>query len=66
MPAETLQRWSAAMSGPQDATAIASMELQADPVELWHALLFILALVLIGESMLGNWYLAPRTSNGSN
>jgi hypothetical protein len=66
MPSETLQRWVAAMSGPEDAAAAASFEQQAEPVELWHALLFILVLVLIGESMLGNWYLAPRTSDGPN
>jgi hypothetical protein len=66
MPAETLQRWGAAMSGPQDATATASVELEADPVELWHALLFILVLLLIAESLLGNWYLAPRTTGESN
>jgi hypothetical protein len=66
MPPETLQRWVAAMSGPQDAQVAADFEQQAEPVELWHALLFILVLVLIGESMLGNWHLAPRTSDGSN
>jgi hypothetical protein len=66
MPAETLQRWVATMSGPRDTTAIAFMEPEPDPVELWHALLFILVLVLIAESLLGNWYLAPRTTGGSN
>ncbi|MEJ2128396.1 MAG: BatA domain-containing protein [Woeseiaceae bacterium] len=66
MPAETLQRWVAAMSGPDDASVAPELELQAEPVELWHALLFILLLVLVGESILGNWYLAPATRSGVN
>jgi hypothetical protein len=66
MPPENLQRWAAAMSGPADAAGLSTFEQQVVPVELWHALLFILALVLIGESMLANWYLTPKTSGGSN
>jgi hypothetical protein len=66
MPPETLQRWTAAMSGPQDAAAALDIEQEAEPLELWPALLFILALVLIAESLIGNWHLAPRTSGGSN
>jgi len=66
MPAETLQRWIDAMNGSNDAAATQPFERQAEPVELWHTLLFILVMVLIAESLLGNWYLAPRTSGGSN
>ena len=66
MPAETLQRWAAAMSGPRDATGVTEFQVEAEPLELWHTLLFILALVLVGESILGNWYLAPATRSGAN
>ena len=66
IPSETLQRWTAAMSGPQDAAAALDIEQEAEPLELWPALLFILALVLLAESIIGNWHLAPRTSGGSN
>jgi uncharacterized membrane protein len=66
MPAETLQRWIDAMNGSNDAAATQPFERQAEPVELWHTLLLILVMVLIAESLLGNWYLAPRTSGGSN
>jgi len=66
MPAETLQSWIDAMNSADDVVSARAFEQQAEPVELWHALLFILFLVLIAESLLGNWYLAPRTSGGSN
>ena len=62
---EVLNRWAEAMGGqssPQVTTTIAQ---DAKPVELWHLLLLILALVLMGESVLGNWHLAPRTSRQS-
>lgn len=66
MPAETLQSWIDATNGAGDVASARAFEQQAEPVELWHALLFILFLVLIAESLLGNWYLAPRTSGGPN
>lgn len=64
--AETLQRWVDTFSGTDPPAGTASFETTTEPVELWHALLFILALVLIAESVLANVYLAPRTSGGSN
>ena len=67
MPAETLQRWVAAMSGPRDTTPAATLQVESEPVELWHALLFILALVVVGESLVGNWHLAPTAPrSGAN
>ena len=58
---ETLLRWEDAMSGPAEAVQSSSAPQEADPVELWHALLFMLVLVLIAESILANVHLAPRT-----
>mgnify|MGYP001817052648 FL=1 len=63
--AATLTRWEAAMSGAAASRETAMPEQQAPPYELWHLLLLILVLVLIAESVLGNAYLAPRTSGGS-
>ena len=60
---ETLQRWVAAMGGQADGAAASSFDIEAEPVELWPVLLFILALVLIAESLLSNFYLTPRTTN---
>jgi len=60
---ETLHRWVAAMGGQTDGAALSPFEIEAEPIELWHVLLFILALVLVAESLLGNAYLTPRTTN---
>ena len=59
----TLQRWVTAMGGQSDAAAIPSFDVEPESVELWHALLLILALVLVAESLLGNLHLTPRTTN---
>ena len=64
--AETLRRWKDALSGGNDSRGAAMPQPEAQSVELWHALLFILVLVLIAESFLANVYLAPRTSSGSS
>lgn len=63
---ETMQRWIAAMSAAAEPGETAAFEQEAEPFELWHALLLILALVLIGESILANAHLTLRTSSGSN
>jgi hypothetical protein len=63
---ETMQRWVAAMSAAAEPGATLTFEQEAEPFELWHALLLILALVLIGESILANAHLTLRTSGGSN
>jgi hypothetical protein len=63
---ETMQRWIAAMSAVAEPGETLAFEQEAEPFELWHALLLILALVLIGESVLANAHLTLRTSSGSN
>jgi hypothetical protein len=61
-----MQRWIAAMSAVAEPGKTLAFEQEAEPFELWHALLLILALVLIGESVLANAHLTLRTSSGSN
>jgi len=57
---EVLDRWQAATSG-QSLTGAGSFSAEeAETVELWHWVLFLLALVVIGESILGNMQLTPR------
>jgi len=63
---ETMQRWIAAMGAAAEPGETLAFEQEAEPFELWHALLLILALVLIGESILANVHLTLRTSGGSN
>ena len=63
---ETMQRWVAAMSAAAEPGETQAYEQETEPSELWHALLLILALVLIGESILANAHLTLRTSGGSN
>jgi hypothetical protein len=65
MAAETRQRWAAAMSGDGATEGTVMLDIEAQPYELWHVLLLVLALVLIAESVLANVYLAPRTTAGS-
>ena len=63
---EVLDRWQDATAGQGPAANIAgSRALEQEPVavELWHWLLLLLALVIIGESVLGNTYLSPRPNN---
>ncbi|MDJ0906556.1 MAG: BatA domain-containing protein [Woeseiaceae bacterium] len=64
--AETRQRWVAAMSGPGATEGTVIPDIEAQPYELWHVLLLLLAVVLIVESILANVYLAPRTTAGSS
>ncbi len=64
--AETRQRWVAAMSGAGTTEGTVMLDIEAQPYELWHVLLLLLAVVLIVESVLANVYLAPRTTAGSN
>jgi hypothetical protein len=33
------------------------------PLEIWKAILFLLVLVLLAESLVGNSYLAPQRGN---
>ena len=56
---ELLDRWQDATARPEEFVAGRSDLVAAEPLELWHWLLFILAMVIIAESILGNAYLAP-------
>jgi len=58
----TLERWRRSASGAAGATGAAPAITASEPIELWRALLIILALVLIGESALGNWRLSPEAA----
>jgi hypothetical protein len=60
---EVLDRWQDATAGQDSAVAVAGSrapDQEPVPTELWHWLLLLLALVIIGESLLGNTYLNPR------
>ena len=59
---EVLDRWQDATVGQSPVVAASGSrapEQEPLPVELWHWLLLLLALVVIGESLLGNTYLTP-------
>ncbi len=56
---ELLDRWQAASAQAQEARPGESTLIETEPLELWHWLLFILAVAIIAESILGNAYLAP-------
>ncbi|MCH8302323.1 MAG: BatA domain-containing protein [Proteobacteria bacterium] len=56
---ELLDRWQDATARLDGIVAGQPGTVEPEPVELWHWLLFILAMVVIAESMLGNTYLAP-------
>ncbi len=64
--AETRQRWETAVSGASATQGTVMLDVEAQPYELWHILLLVLALVLIFEAILANAYLAPRNMAGSN
>ena len=56
---EVLDRWQDATTRLDDIAVGQSGLVESEPLELWHWLLFILAVVIIVESILGNTYLAP-------
>ena len=56
---ELLDRWQDATARPDIIVADQSGLVESEPLELWHWLLFILAMLIIAESILGNAYLAP-------
>jgi len=56
---EVLDRWQDATARLDGIVAGQPDLVESEPLELWHWLLFILAVVIIGESFLGNTYLAP-------
>ena len=61
---ELLDRWQDATARPEVLVAGRSDLVAAEPLELWHWLLFLLAMVIIAESILGNAYLAPLVKAG--
>jgi len=56
-----LARWRESMDGGTTPTGAAPAAITPSRVELWHSLLLVLALVVIGEAVLGNYYLSSRT-----
>ncbi len=56
---ELLDRWQDATTRTDEIGSGRSAIVDAPPVELWHWLLLLLAIVVIAESVLGNAYLAP-------
>jgi len=57
---EVLDRWQDSTGG-QALTADVSLDAnETETVELWQWALLLLALVVIGESVLGNLHLTPR------
>ena len=60
MTPEALARWRGAVARPEQAATTGAAALQAPPMELWWALLIVLALVVLAESLLGNRYLGFR------
>ena len=57
---EVLDRWQDATGGQPLAGAGSFGAEEAEMVDLWHWVLFLLALVVIAESILGNMHLTPR------
>lgn len=53
-----LDRWQDAAARPTEFVSAQSELVEAEPLEIWHWLLLILAMVIIAESLLGNAYLA--------
>ncbi len=56
---ELLDRWQDASAQPVELVGGQSALVESNPVELWHWLLLLLAIVIIAESILGNAHLAP-------
>ncbi|MGI9260589.1 MAG: BatA domain-containing protein [Woeseiaceae bacterium] len=57
---EVLDTWQDATGGNALAEGAAFSAEEERTVELWHWLLMVLALIVIGESILGNMHLSPR------
>jgi hypothetical protein len=58
MSAEAMARWKEAVSGAQAPTGTAQVQIEQEPIELWHILLILLGMVILAESILGNRHLA--------
>ena len=58
---DVLDRWQDATPGQvSDAVTTVAVAEEEQSIELWHWALLLLAVIVIGESILGNMYLAPR------
>jgi len=57
---DVLDRWQDATASQVPVAGQAFSMEQERSLELWHWILLVLALVVIGESILGNMYLKPR------
>lgn len=55
-----LERWESATDGQVVAGGVSAVVEEAQTVELWHWILLLLAVIVIGESILGNMHLSPR------
>ncbi len=60
MTPETLQRWRDSTAGSTQRRVGADAEIEPVTLELWHIALLLLALLLIGESILGNVHFEPQ------
>jgi hypothetical protein len=57
---EVLDRWQDSTGGQALTSDVSLTANETETVELWQWVLLLLALVVIGESVLGNLHLAPR------
>lgn len=60
MADETLARWQDATNRQQPMTDTANALIDTPPLQLWRWLLLLFVIVIIGESVLGNSYIATR------
>ena len=60
IPQDLLEQWQDAAVRDDVGVSDESSRVATPPLELWHWLLMLLAIVIIAESMLGNAYLSPR------
>ncbi len=62
---EVLGRWQNAADGQLPAARVAGVAAETASIELWHWVLLLLAAIVIGESVLGNMYLALRRTGSA-
>jgi hypothetical protein len=59
---EVLDNWQQATGGQPVVAGTAFRSEEENVIELWHWILLILAIVVIGESFMGNMHLSPRNT----
>lgn len=62
IPASTLEGWQAAIAGQAREAGSPGWSAGDATIELWHAVLLVLALIVLGESLLGNASFRPRAT----